>query len=158
MDRILNGPTWIKICLVASFVWKQVARINYIACFFYGIQIVFFNKYMTFPKLFSGQSPLSSLQTQLIHFLLKWSHYPNPKLLLFQATHADLVPDQAYTLLDNCTPTVGFCADCCLMLGGGVSVLRWHWLRRLFSCITWNMATLQSASSSTWMYSQGHVP
>lgn len=40
-------------------------------------------------------------------FLSESAHHPNPEPLHLQGKHVEFVSDQAYTPLDNCTPTVG---------------------------------------------------
>lgn len=41
-------------------------------------------------------------------FLSESAHHPNPEPLHLQGKRVEFVSDQAYTPLDNCTPTVGF--------------------------------------------------
>lgn len=64
---------------------NQDAKRNSIACF-HDIYLPFVNKHITFPKLFSGHTPSSSLFQWFIHFFLKESTIQTQNLCISESS------------------------------------------------------------------------
>lgn len=106
MDGVENDPLGIEINLVASCMGNQVARRNF-TVHFQAIPLSFVSQLRTFLT-FTSQPHCRFLVAETAHsFLALRVPGPVSECVHSQGKRAKYVSDQAYTLLDNCTPTVG---------------------------------------------------
>lgn len=131
---MLNSPIWIEIHLLASFMRNWDARRNSMARFMKLSCLLLINTWPFQILLW----PCRSISVHTVHpFLSQRVHHAKPEPLHLQGKHMEFGSDQAYTPLDNCTPTVGSLRSFVFSWKESNRV-RWCLPEGFLSCILWN--------------------